>query len=346
VAAGRACNCIGKALTVLHFEWPWALLALPLPWAVRRLLSPVQTPAGGALRVPFFSSLVMTAGSSPRRGARALWIAALAWLLLIGAAGRPQWLGELEAVPMSGRDIMLAVDLSRSMQQTDFEVRGELIDRLTAVKFVALDFIERRVGDRIGLILFGERAYLQAPLTFDRTTVQTLLKEAVLGLAGDATAMGDAIGIAVKRLRGDRVQNRVLILLTDGANTAGEIEPLKAAELAAKAGLRIHTIGIGADEARIRQLFGTYRTNPKLDLDETTLKAIAEKTGGRYFRARDSVELNEIYALIDQIEPLEQDPRRFRPVSALYPWPLGAALLLGAWLAWRRCNPARGAAAP
>jgi Ca-activated chloride channel family protein len=320
---------------VLQFEWPWVWLALPLPWLARRLLSPVRRPAGVALRVPFFASMMSAAASSATPGARALWLASVAWLLLVAAAARPQWLGEPEAVPMSGRDIMLAVDLSRSMQQTDFEVQGDLIDRLTAVKLVALDFIERRVGDRIGLILFGERAYLQAPLTFDRTTVQTLLKEAVLGLAGDATAMGDAIGIAVKRLRGDRVENRVLILLTDGANTAGEIEPLKAAELAAKAGLRIHTIGIGADETRIRQLFGTYRTNPKLDLDEATLKAIAERTGGRYFRARDSAELNEIYALIDQIEPIEQDPRRFRPVSALYPWPLGVALLLGAWLALR-----------
>lgn len=320
---------------MLQFEWPWVLLALPLPWIARRLLSPLRRPAGVALRVPFFASMMSATASTATHGARALWIATVAWLLLVAAAARPQWLGEPEAIPMSGRDIMLAVDLSRSMQQTDFEVQGELIDRLAAVKLVALDFIEHRVGDRIGLILFGERAYLQAPLTFDRTTVQTLLKEAVLGLAGDATAIGDAIGIAVKRLRGDRVRNRVLILLTDGANTAGEIEPLKAAELAAKAGLRIHTIGIGADETRIRQLFGSYRTNPKLDLDEATLKAIAERTGGRYFRARDSAELNEIYTLIDQIEPVEQDPRRFRPISSLYPWPLGVALVLGAWLVLR-----------
>lgn len=320
---------------MLQFEWPWVLLALPLPWIARRLLSPLRRTAGVALRVPFFASMMSAPSSTVTHAARALWIATVAWLLLVAAAARPQWLGEPEAIPMSGRDIMLAVDLSRSMQQTDFEVQGELIDRLAAVKLVALDFIEQRVGDRIGLILFGERAYLQAPLTFDRITVQTLLKEAVLGLAGDATAMGDAIGIAVKRLRGDRVRNRVLILLTDGANTAGEIEPLKAAELAAKAGLRIHTIGIGADDTRIRQLFGTYRTNPKLDLDEATLKAIAERTGGRYFRARDSAELNEIYALIDQIEPVEQDPRRFRPISSLYPWPLGVALVLGAWLVLR-----------
>lgn len=323
---------------MLSFEWPWILLVLPLPWVLRRLLSPARPKLVGALRVPFFEELTdeQREPGAQRRGL--LWLALGAWLLLVVSAARPQWLGHLEAVPVSGRDIMLAVDLSRSMQQTDFEVRGELIDRLTAVKLVALDFIDRRVGDRIGLILFGERAYLQTPLTFDRTTVKTLLKEAVLGLAGDATAIGDAVGIAVKRLRGDRVQNRVLILLTDGANTAGEIEPLKAAELAAKAGLRIHTIGIGADQERIRRLFGTYRVNPKLDLDETTLRAIAEKTGGRYFRARDSAELSEIYRLIDEIEPVEQDPHRYRPVASLYPWPLAVALVLAAWIAWRRMH--------
>jgi Ca-activated chloride channel family protein len=253
---------------------------------------------------------------------------------LLAAAARPQWLGEAQALPMNGRDLMLAVDLSRSMQQTDFEVNGELIDRLTAVKYVALDFIERRVGDRVGLILFGERAYLQVPLTFDRATVGDLLREAALGLAGDATAMGDAIGIAVKRLRGDGVQNRVLILLTDGANTAGEIDPLRAADLAAKAGLRIHTIGIGADEAQARRLFGMFRGNPKLDLDEATLRAIAEKTGGRYFRARDSEELNQIYRLIDEIEPTEKDPRQYRPVSELFLWPLLVAWLAAGMLLW------------
>jgi Ca-activated chloride channel family protein len=323
---------------MLSFDWPWVLLALPLPWLLRRLLAPAQPRLAGALQVPFFSELAHRASGSALSTRRMLWLAAAAWTLLVVAAARPQWLGELEAVPVSGRDIMLAVDLSRSMQQTDFEVRGKLIDRLTAVKFVALDFIDRRVGDRIGLILFGERAYLQSPLTFDRATVSTLLKEAALGLAGDATALGDAIGIAVKRLRGDRVQNRVLILLTDGANTAGEIEPIKAAELAAKAGLRIHTIGIGADEQRTRQLFGTYRLNPNLDLDEATLRTIAAQTGGRYFRARDSAELNEIYRLIDEIEPMDQDPRRYRPVAALYPWPLAFALLLAAGIAWRRAR--------
>jgi len=278
---------------MLLFEWPWLFLALPLPWLVRRLFAPATPAIAGALRVPFFDELAASAPQFPLTTThRLLWLAALTWVSLITAAARPQWLGAPQAVPMSGRDIMLAVDLSRSMQQTDFEVLGEVIDRLTAVKRVAENFIDRRHGDRVGLILFGERAYLQAPLTFDRATVKTLLDESAIGLAGDATAIGDAIGIAVKRLRGNHTQNRVLVLLTDGANTAGQIAPLKAAELAAKAGLRIHTIGIGADREHVRQLFGGYRFNPKLDLDETTLRAIADATGGRYFRARDNNELN------------------------------------------------------
>ncbi|MFO1435450.1 MAG: VWA domain-containing protein [Gammaproteobacteria bacterium] len=321
---------------MFSFEWPWIWLFLPLPLLVRRLVDSVPMRTADALRVPFFHELISAATTRAVESRRALLIATLAWVSLVGAAARPQWIGEPEALPMNGRDLMLAVDLSRSMQQNDFELNGELIDRLTAVKVVALDFIRRRVGDRVGLILFGERAYLQAPLTFDRDTVSTLLREAALGLAGDATAMGDAIGIAVKRLRGEGVQNRVLILLTDGANTAGEIDPLKAAELAAKAGLRIHTIGIGADEERARKLFGIFRNNPKLDLDEVTLRAVAEKTGGHYFRARDSAELSEIYRHIDAIEPTAKDPRQYRPITELFVWPLALSWMLLMWVAWRQ----------
>ena len=150
------------------------------------------------------------------------------------------------------------------------------------------DFINRRVGDRVGLILFGTQAYLQTPITFDRKTVQTLLDEAVIGLAGDNTAIGDAIGLAVKRLKNQPANSRVLILLTDGANTAGEVSPLKAAELAAANQLKIYTIGVGADEMIVRTFFGSRKVNPSRDLDENTLVKVAESTGGRYFRARNS----------------------------------------------------------
>jgi Ca-activated chloride channel family protein len=252
----------------------------------------------------------------------------LAWLLLVTAAARPEWLGDPVEQGVSGRDLMLAVDLSGSMEIADFMLRGKKVDRLTATQDVAGHFLERRVGDRLGLILFGETAYLQAPLTFDRKTVHTLLDEAVIGLAGDKTAIGDAIGLAVKRLRDNPKDQRVLILLSDGANTAGTVAPLQAADLAARVGLKVYTIGIGADEMVVRDLLGSHKVNPSQDLDEPTMRGIAEKTGGRYFRARDVEELEGIYRLLDELEPVERDKRYYRPHSELYPWPLAGALVL------------------
>ena len=320
---------------MIHFEWPWLVLLLPLPWLARRLLQPALRPREAALRVPFlrdFIDVQTGPGLARRRPHWPLLLAALAWVLLVGASMRPEWLGDLVDIPVSGRDLMLAVDLSGSMQEEDFTLNGRDVDRLTATKYVAGEFIERRVGDRIGLILFGEQAYLQAPLTFDRDTVRTFLDESAIGLAGKATAIGDAIGLAVKRLRGRDQENRVVILLTDGANTAGAVEPLEAAELAAREGLRIHTIGVGAVEMRVRDLFGFRNVNPSTDLDEDTLKAIAARTGGRYFRARDTQELEEIYRLLDRLEPVAGDPKRFRPRSALFHIPLALSLLFAAAL--------------
>lgn len=314
----------------LNFEWPWVLLVLPLPILFRYLLAPVTTVENAALRVPFLEDFTRLGYLEHRATLKRwpLWVAVVAWSLLVIAAARPQWWGEPIELPVSGRDLMMAVDLSGSMAEKDFRIEGKTVDRLMATKWVAGDFIERRVGDRLGLILFGEQAYLQTPLTFDRKTVQTLLYEAVIGLAGRSTAIGDAIGLAVKRLRRQEADSRVLILLTDGANTAGEIEPLKAADLAAEENLKIYTIGIGADEMIVQSFFGNRRVNPSADLDEKTLTAIAEKTGGRYFRARDTSELEKIYNLLDELEPVEQDKLFFRPTKALYPWPLGFALLL------------------
>jgi Ca-activated chloride channel family protein len=229
---------------------------------------------------------------------------------------------------VTGRDLMLAVDLSGSMEEQDFFIQQKPVDRLTATQSVASQFIQRRAGDRIGLILFGSQAYLQTPLTFDRHTVMTLLNEAAIGLAGESTAIGDAIGLAVKRLRSQPSNSRVLILMTDGANTAGVISPLKAADLAADNQLKLYTIGIGADEMIVHSLFGNRRVNPSRDLDEKTLTAIADKTGGQYFRARNSDEFNTIYALLDELEPIEKDKQFFRPKTELYAWPLGLSLFL------------------
>jgi len=318
---------------VIQFAWPWMIVVLPLPWLVRRFLSPAEPARGAALRVPFLRELARPGeviGGAPQRAP--LLLALCAWLLIVAASARPQWFGDPVELPVSGRDVMVAVDLSQSMQEQDFQIQGRWVDRLTATKWVADDFIARREGDRIGLILFGEQADLQTPLTFDRATVLALLGEAQIGLAGRATAIGDAIGLAVKRLRANDEGSRVLILMTDGANTAGEVDPLQAAELAAREGLTIYTVGIGADEMVVRSLFGSRRVNPSADLDERTLQAIAEQTGGRYFRARNTEELQEIYRLLDELEPVERDPEVFRPVAALFYWPLAGALFFIALL--------------
>ncbi|WP_303722780.1 VWA domain-containing protein [Malonomonas rubra] len=326
---------------MLHFIWPWMFLLLPIPLLIRKFLSPLEKHQGAALQVPFIEDFYQTEKSrgrvhSKRWLALATW---LCWLLLVAASARPEWLGDPIQLPVSGRDLLLSVDLSGSMEAADFEINGDQVDRLTAAKWVAGDFIERRTGDRIGLILFGRHAYLQTPLTFDRKTVRTLLEESAIGLAGKETAIGDAIGLALKRLKGQPESSQVLILLTDGANTAGEIDPLKAAELAKKAGLKIYTIGIGADEIEVRSFFGTQKINPSTDLDEKTLRQIAQLTGGQYFRARDTEELAKIYQLLDKLEPVEKETQSYRPTTALFHWPLGVVCALAMLLAVARLKP-------
>lgn len=322
----------------LSFAWPLIWLVLPLPLLAAWLLP--RASAGNALRVPFFALLSDSpAAVRPRLGP--LLLGLLGWLLLVTAASRPQWIGEAARQPYSGRDLLLAVDISGSMRTPDMRVGEHRDSRLEAVQRIVGEFIERRHGDRVGLILFGTRPYLHVPLTPDRLTVQQLLDEAAIGLAGQETAIGDAIGLATRYLREQDNQQRVLILLTDGANNSGLLEPAQAAELAARTGLRIHTIGIGAEEMMIEGLFGRNRINPSADLDEATMRRVAEQTGGRYFRARDPTELNEIYTVLDRLEPIERGDQRLRPVRELYPWPLGAALLSSLLLALVLALPGR-----
>lgn len=313
--------------------WPLVLMVLPLPIILRRLVSEATGLSEAGLRVPSidsFSTLKDRSGKEQLHKWR-FWIAVIAWVLLVLAAARPERIGEELDVSVAGRNLMVAVDLSGSMNQKDFELAGRRVDRLTATKAVASDFIERREGDRIGLILFGERAYLQVPLTLDRETVNILLMEAFIGLAGEKTAIGDAITLAVRRVyeQDDSEGDQVLVLLTDGANTAGEVQPVKAAELAQQVGLRIYTIGIGAEQLKVSSLFGGRRLiNPSTDLDENTLTKIASLTGGRYFRATDTASLQDIYKLIDELEPVEEPESGFRPVQSYFYYPLGLAVLL------------------
>ncbi len=325
---------------MVQFQWLWAFAFFPLPFIIRFLLPSATTVQDAALRVSFVDDFQNETTTEISLAARRwlLILAGLAWICLVLAASRPQWLGDRVEIPISGRDLLMAVDLSSSMQMDDFEINGKRVDRLTATKYVASEFIKRREGDRLGLILFGRQAYLQTPLTFDLVTVETFLQESAIDLAGKETAIGDAIGLAIKRLQDKSQESRVLILLTDGANTAGEVQPIKAAELAAEVGLKIYTIGIGADEMLRRSFFGTRRVNPSADLDEEALTAIAQKTGGRYFRARNTKELEDIYTLLDKLEPLEQEAKSFRPVTALYYWPLGLAIVLAGLVSILRLN--------
>ncbi len=318
--------------------WPWMLLALPLPFVVRAVLSPVTGKQDAGLKVPSFKGFAVLSDRSEVEQFLnwRFWIVVVSWILLLLAAAKPERIGDELDVPVSGRNLMLAVDLSGSMDAKDFELGNRRVDRLTATKAVAGDFINRREGDRIGLILFGERAYLQVPLTLDRKTVNVLLLEAFIGLAGEKTAIGDAITLAVKRIydQGGEGGEQVLILLTDGANTAGEIDPIKAAELAQQIGLRIYTIGIGAEQMVVSSITGGMRrVNPSADLDEATLTEIADLTGGRYFRAKDTAGLQDIYRLLDEFEPVAEPEAGFRPVTSLYYWPLAGAFVLASFLA-------------
>lgn len=320
---------------MIEFALPWAWLLLPLPLLVWWLLPPAAD-AGGALRIPFFQSVKSLAGQRAR-GASAAGIASLllkatAWLLLVGAAAQPQWMGPPQPVHSRGRDLMLALDLSGSMATEDFSVRGRPIDRFSVVRAVARQFALDRRGDRVGLVLFGTRPFLQAPVTADLETVAKLLDESEVGLAGDDTAIGDAIGLAVKHLRERPADERVLVLLSDGASNAGVLEPAKAAELAREAGVRIYTIGVGGEDRVVQTFFGPQTIPGSSDLDEKTLRAVAKATGGSYFRAGDTESLQRVYAEIDKLEPTEGEQAMVRPVHALFYWPLGGALALAATL--------------
>ena len=323
---------------MFELEWPWIFYLLPLPLLVYFALPARALMRQAALRVPHIEDFRLGEASLQQAQLRqwARWLSLLIWVLLLFAASRPQWLGEALEIPVSGRDLVLAVDLSDSMRTGDFKIDGNQVNRLEATKQVASAFIERRRGDRLGLILFGSQAYLQTPLTFDTRTVDRLLQESFIGMAGERTAIGDAIGLALKRVNGNADHARVLILMTDGANTAGEVTPIKAAQLAAERGLKIYTIGIGADPEAQISWFGLRRPNPSAELDEVTLRSIAELSGGRYFRARDSEELAEIYRILDQLEPLQRDQQELRPVRELFTWPLLVAMILSLLLLGQR----------
>jgi Ca-activated chloride channel homolog len=311
---------------MFHIAWPWMVLLLPLPWVHYRMRRAVE-PAGPTVFFPFAASLSAPGTDLARVPRIGRWILTAIWLLLVLAAMRPQWLGDPMPAPTSGRRLWLAIDVSGSMATEDM---ANGMNRLQVVQQVAGRFIDHRGGDQVGLILFGSQPYLQAPLTADLSTVHRFLDQAVVGVAGPQTAIGDAIGLAIKRLRAagvdeearDAATKTVLVLLTDGENDAGLMQPLQAARLAEQEHLRIYTIGVGALAGS-----GFFDTGNS-DLDEETLRSIATATGGRYYRATDESALEDIYGQINELEPVAGRQRWLRPEDEWFTWPLGLALLL------------------
>ncbi len=307
-----------------EFAWPWVFVLLPLPWLLWRGLKPAAP--GQALLLPHATLSWSDGDGIPVRSA-ASWLLGLGWLCLLVAAARPQTLGAPQAQRHSGRAMMLAVDLSGSMQTPDMQLGGQQLSRFGAVEAIAGDFISRRSGDELGLILFGTRAFLVTPLTYDLSAVRAQLQSAAVGLPGTETAIGDAIAVAVKRLAALPEQARVVVLLTDGVNNSGNISPQDAARAAKAAGVRIYTIGIGATSMTVPGLFGDSVINPSADLDANMLTYLAHETGGQFYRATDGNQLADAYRAIDALEPMPQQGPSLRLRREWFRVPLAAAVL-------------------
>lgn len=307
---------------MLLFEYIWMFVLLPLPFLVWLLL-PAFKEEQESVRIPFFEELAAASGLKPASGAVILKtnllqkvVALIFWLLLVTAMARPQWVEDPIEKITSARDLLLAVDISQSMETADFVDRdGQRIIRLAAVKTVLDEFIERREGDRIGLIVFGGGAYPQAPFTLDHKSCRMLLEQTEVGMAGPRTMVGDAIGLGIKMFEESKVEERVMVLLTDGNDTGSKMPPLKAAEIAKQRGIKIYTVAIGDPDAS---------GEDKVDL--TVLKKIAEVTGGEFFRGEDRESLEGIYHKLDELAPQNYESLSYRPKRPLYHWPLAGAM--------------------
>ena len=322
---------------MIEYAYPqfWWLIFLPL--AAYMFLPAAAKMYGDALKIPFvsdiikiqseFNSKVNTALPTHSVGGKFL-LAMLMWGFAVAALCRPQWVGEPQRVHSEGRDILLVVDISQSMNERDFVYQRRQYDRLTAVKNVVDAFVDKRIEDKIGLVLFGTRAYLQVPLTFDRQALKEVLWQTEAGMAGNSTSIGDAVGVALKNMKSeeDNRANKVIVLLTDGENNDGALSMAQAINLAKQEGVKIYTIGVGSDE---RSFFGGLFTAPvDSGLDEASLQQLALETKGTYFRAKDVNSLMQIYDAINQLEPQEQEGRFVQETKELFYWPAAAAILL------------------
>jgi len=320
---------------VLILDLPWVLLLLPLPWLLRRLL-PAAGGGAAALQVPFLGRLRrLDRGQGSvlptLAGGRSTWLPALAWIALVVAAAGPVRLQDPVALEAPARDLLIAVDLSGSMATEDFTGDdGVPASRLAVVRQLLGDFLDHRDGDRIGLLVFGSAPFVQLPFTRDRAVMESMLEEMVVGMAGPRTMLGDALGLAAKVFEESDLEERVLVLLTDGNDTGSRVAPREAARLCADRGIRVFTIGAGDPAAAGEEA-----------LDEATLAAVAETTGGAYFRAGDRAELAAVYAAIDAQVPRVVSVSRYRPREPLFTLPLALA-----WLCMLALYPGREAGGP
>lgn len=296
---------------MISLAWPYIFLLLPLPWLLGRYVKRTEANQQ-SLYIPILQRYQQEQAAHKHPSLNSKFVLfTLAWLLLLLSIAQPKYVGEAIVIPQQGRDIVLAVDLSASMAQQDFDFQGRAINRLQAVKLIASHFIERRKNDRIALIVFGREAYLYAPYSHDLQAIKQLLLETEIGIAGKETAIGDAIGLALKKIDPQQA-HKVMILMTDGSNTAGKVTPTEASELAARQGLKIYTVGIGAD--RNDGFFGNmFSLGGGAEIDEQSLLAIARATSGQYHRARDLDELADIYEKLNELEPVSDDSLTVRP---------------------------------
>jgi Ca-activated chloride channel family protein len=319
---------------MFSFAWPWMILLLALPILVRVFGPRANTGSDKSAPEIFFphidrlKSIFPGQQQAQQSGRLYFWILTSLWISLTVALMRPEFVDQFTPQRNSGYDLLMAVDLSGSMQALDYTKNSEQASRLDVVKSVAGDFINQRQGDRVGLILFGSSAYLHVPLTFDTLSVRKMLDNAAAGEAGDMTAIGDAIGLAVRTLRDRPEKSRVVVLLTDGGDNASTIPPLAAAKLAQQYGIRIYTIGVGTQGlVPIPDGMGQIQME-QFDLDEGLLQKIAAMTGAGYFRAADTGALKKIYAQINKLEKTQAETRTYVTRKSLYGYPLGCALAL------------------
>lgn len=324
--------------------WPFAFFLISLPILTRVFLaarSNEEQKSVLALRVPFFDRLsgfgrFSVPTYSLLRGLM-LWAA---WGFFIAAAMRPIAYRENTPLPHDARNIMLAIDVSGSMGEKDYDINGLPVSRLSMVKMVVNDFIKNRADDNIGMVIFGSEAFTYAPLSFDKKTLQSLFGEVELGIAGEQTAIGDAVALSVQGVQNTPKDSRIVILLSDGYSNAGSVSVAQGVDLAKKLGVKVYTIGVGAKQKMIQSLMGMMMLGGGSDLDEETLKAIADATGGKYFRATSTGELQEIYQTIDALEQVQSDELAVKPRAELFYIPLMACLLclFGAVLLKRRAS--------